>query len=409
MFIVDLKFYFLNIRKDEYSKIIFSKLIKLKKNKINPPSISQIQSGYSNFYAKESIQPWIPVAATGPWILTSEDKIIYDTGGYGMLGFGHNNKQILDALSQEQVMANIMTPNYAQHTFWNKLKPELDSYKSIVCLNSGSEANTLAMRLANIHQHPKPVRVSLMGSFHGRTDKPAQVSNSCRPTYTKYLSDYQNNIPTYFIKPNDCQDAEQIFNQISEKGEFPEITLIEPVQGEGNPGVPLTPQFYSTLRRLTKQAGGLLLADSVQAGWRCYGQLSITKYPQFENLPPPDVESFSKAITGGQFPLSILALSQDLTSNFKTGLYGNTMTGNPGLSSTCCFRSNVFISKTNIVSMGDLMLHKLEQLVDKHPFITHVTGTGLLLAVHLSEDIQVLKMKMSYVKGLNVIHGGKML
>ena len=391
-------------------KSIFSKLIQLKKNTIKPHSISQIQSGYSNFYAKESIQPWIPVAATGPWILTSEDKIIYDTGGYGMLGFGHNNKPILDALSQEQVMANIMTPNYAQHTFWNKLKPELDSYKSIVCLNSGSEANTLAMRLANIHQHPKPVRVSLMGSFHGRTDKPAQVSNSCRSTYTKYLSDYQHNIPTYFIKPNDCQDAEQIFNKISEKGEFPEITLIEPVQGEGNPGVPLTPEFYSTLRRLTKQAGGLLLADSVQAGWRCYGQLSITKYPQFENLPPPDVESFSKAITGGQFPLSILALSPDLTSNFKTGLYGNTMTGNPrALAVASAVLDQMSLSvRQNIVSMGDLMLQKLEQLVDKYPFITHVTGTGLLLAIHLNEDIPVLKVENELRKrGLNVIHGGK--
>ena len=49
-------------------KSIFSKLIQLKKNTIKPHSISQIQSGYSNFYAKESIQPWIPVAATGPWI-----------------------------------------------------------------------------------------------------------------------------------------------------------------------------------------------------------------------------------------------------------------------------------------------------------------------------------------------------
>jgi hypothetical protein len=39
--------------------------------------------------------------------------------------FGHNPTNIMAALSKEQVMANIMTPNQAQHDFWQKLKREL--------------------------------------------------------------------------------------------------------------------------------------------------------------------------------------------------------------------------------------------------------------------------------------------
>ena len=396
----------MNIPKSTLRRLMNYKNVAKNKSK----NISKIQSGYSNFYKKDSIQPWIPVAAEGPWILTANDQIIYDTGGYGMLGLGHNNKPILEALSKEQVMANIMTPSFVQQIFWENLKPELKSYTSIVCLNSGSEANTLAMRLANIHKHPNPVKISLIGSFHGRTDNPAQVSNSCMPNYKKYLSDYQKEKPTYFIKPNDSDHAKKIFKKIEERNQFPEITLIEPVQGEGNPGVPLTPDFYMTLRSLTKKAGGLLLADSVQAGWRCYGQLSITNYPQFKNLPPPDFESFSKAISGGQFPLSILALNEDLTNNFKTGLYGNTMTGNPRaleVANTVLDQMSPCV-RNNIVTMGDLMLKNLEILAKKYDFITHVTGTGLLLAVHLNEKMPVLKVEKDLRKnGLNVIHGGK--
>ena len=41
------------------------------------------------------------------------------------------------------------------------------------------------------------------------------------------------------------------------------------------------------------------------------------------------MEAYSKALNGGQFPLSVLALSESATSIYRTGLYGNTMTTNP--------------------------------------------------------------------------------
>ena len=155
--------------------------------------IKNLANQYPNFYSKDSIQPYLPIAAKGPWILTNENKLIYDVGGYGMLGLGHNPPEVNKVLGKDQVMANIMTPNISQYNFWNRIKKELDpSYKSISCLNSGSEANTLAMRLANIHNNKNPVTVSMIGSFHGRTEKPALASQSCRNAYQNNLYDYKN-------------------------------------------------------------------------------------------------------------------------------------------------------------------------------------------------------------------------
>lgn len=65
-------------------------LQRLAAHNAKPPALStsfaSLQTGYSNFYEASSVQPFAPVAAQGPWILTSEDKLVYDAGGYGMLG-----------------------------------------------------------------------------------------------------------------------------------------------------------------------------------------------------------------------------------------------------------------------------------------------------------------------------------
>ena len=42
------------------------------------------------------------------------------------------------------------------------------------------------------------------------------------------------------------------------------------VMGEGNPGMPLDPDFYKEARRLTNEMGTLLLIDSIQAGLRAH-------------------------------------------------------------------------------------------------------------------------------------------
>ena len=57
--------------------------------------------------------------------------------------------------------------------------------------------------------------------------------------------------------------------------------------------------------------------------------LSITDYPGFEKLPAPDMETFSKALNAGQYPLSVLAVSERVAGLYRKGIYGNTMTANP--------------------------------------------------------------------------------
>ncbi len=51
--------------------------------------IGEIQSDFVNFYADDAVNPYVGLAGRGPWLVTLKGAVLYDSGGYGMLGFGH--------------------------------------------------------------------------------------------------------------------------------------------------------------------------------------------------------------------------------------------------------------------------------------------------------------------------------
>jgi len=115
--------------------------------------------------------------------------------------------------------------------------------------------------------------------------------------------------------------------------------------------------------------------------------LSIVDYPGFEDCDPPDMETYSKALNAGQYPLSVLALTPEAADLYVRGVYGNTMTTNPRALEVGC---EVLDSLTpdlrrNIRERGAEFLKKLEALKKEFPeAIERVTGTGLMLCAELN-------------------------
>ena len=83
--------------------------------------ISEIQSGFVNFYPEDAVNPYVALAARGPWVVTLKGAVVHDSAGYGMLGFGHAPASVLEAMSRKQVMANVMTPNISQKRLYEAL------------------------------------------------------------------------------------------------------------------------------------------------------------------------------------------------------------------------------------------------------------------------------------------------
>ena len=388
-----------------------------------------VQAAFVNFYPDDAVNPYVALAARGPWIVTLKGAVLHDSGGYGMLGFGHAPADVIAAMARPQVMANIMTPSLSQLRFSTMLREAIGlgrecPFDRFFCLNSGSESVTLAARIADAnakaltdpgarHAGKAIRRIVVKGSFHGRTDRPALYSDSTRKTYMKYLASYRDEGTVIAIEPYDTAALEQAFADADANGWFIEAMFLEPVMGEGDPGRSVPVAFYEKARALTKAHGSLLLVDSIQAGLRAHGVLSIVDYPGFEDAGAPEMETYSKALNAGQYPLSVLAVGKRAAGIYQRGLYGNTMTTNPrALDTACAVLAKVTPElRANIRERGAEAIRKLEALkAELGGMITRVQGTGLLFSCELSPQFKCYGAGSTEEwlreRGVGVIHGG---
>lgn len=392
--------------------------------------IRAVQAGFVNFYSADAVNPYIALAARGPWVITLKGAVLHDSGGYGMLGLGHTPDAVIAAMARPQPIANIMTPSLAQLRFDRAMRKEIGHsrggcpYTKFLCLNSGSESVSLAARIADVNsklmtdpgaQHAGRAikRVVVKGSFHGRTERPALYSDSSRKTYIQHLASFRGEDSVITVEPYDMDALKKVFSDADANGWFIEAMFLEPVMGEGDPGRSVPPAFYAAARELTKSHGSLFLVDSIQAGLRANGVLSIVDYPGFEGLEAPDMETYSKALNAAQYPLSVLAVTERAEKLYRAGTYGNTMTTNPRALDVAVAVLGQFTPqmRTNIRERGKEAIAKLEALrVELGGLITKVQGTGLLFSCELAPQFKGYGTGSTEEwlreHGLGVIHGG---
>ncbi len=393
--------------------------------------IEHLQDGYVNFYNPATVNPYVALAARGPWIVTSHGAVVHDNGGYGMLGAGHGPQHVIDSMADNWVMANVMTASFSQKRLDNRLREELGHtrgscpFQKFICMNSGSESVTVSLRIADVnaklmtqkggrYEGHRIKMLAIEQGFHGRTDRPAQMSHSCKVKYDQVLASFQQRDNLILVPANDVAALEAAFRHAESNGVFIELMAIEPVQGEGNPGQCVSREFYDAARQLTKEHGSLLLVDSIQAGIRGQGTLSVIDYEGFQDCEAPDLETWSKALNAGQYPLSVLGMNERAASLYVTGIYGNTMTTNPRALETAAtvLESITPALRDNIRERGKEMVLKFSRLQEEFPdIITKVQGTGLLCSMELEPNgFPVVGFDAVEPwcrrRGLGVIHGG---
>ncbi|MEO7478080.1 MAG: aminotransferase class III-fold pyridoxal phosphate-dependent enzyme [Lysobacteraceae bacterium] len=388
------------------------------------------QAGFINFYPDDAVNPYIALTARGPWLITLKGAVVHDSGGYGMLPFGHAPKAVIEAMAKPQAMANIMTPNLSHLRLSNLLRKEIGHtknacpYTHFMCLNSGSESVSLAGRIADIntklmtdtgarHAGKQVKRLAVKGAFHGRTELPAIYSDSSRKAYQANLASYRHENSLITVEPYSIEQLRAVFADADKNGWYIEAMFLEPVMGEGDPGRAVPVAFYDAARELTKAHGTLLLVDSIQAGLRAHGVLSIVDYPGFEHIEAPDMETYSKALNAGQFPLSVLAVSEHAAGLYRKGVYGNTMTSNPRAMDVACATLGMLTPelRANVRNQGRAFIAKLEKLkVELGGLITKVQGTGLLFSCELNDAFKCYGAgsteEFMRERGIGVIHGG---
>jgi len=389
-----------------------------------------LQKDFENFYPENTRSPYVALSALGPWIVTAHGAVLHDSGGYGMLGMGHASRDLLNSMSQPWVMANVMTPQFSQKRFADLLKKEIGHkrgncpYTKFICMNSGSEAISVAARICDINtkiqmekesnEYKKVKQQSLGGGFHGRTYRAAMVSDSTKQNYQNNLYSFKNNQNLLVVPPNDLEALKKMFELAKIDNVFIESFYIEPVMGEGVSGLAINREFYDLARELSTKHGTILIVDSIQAALRTHGVLSIIDYPGFEDCKAPDCETYSKALNAGQYPLSVLALTEEFADIYIPGVYGNTMTTNPRALEIGSLVLNSITNeiRENIIEKGKEFKLKLQELAKEFPqAISSVVGTGLIINAELNQKYYKVVAKKGFEyylrkHGINMIHGG---
>ncbi len=264
-------------------------------------------------------------------------------------------------------------------------------------VNSGSEANELALRLARNHSSERDVIV-LDHAYHGNSTGCIDISpykfsgpggRGC-PAFTRVAP-----LPDTFrglYRGPDPDNARkyaahvgEIIGELKKAGRKPAAFIAESMAGCG--GQVVFPKGYlEAVYQQVRQAGGLCIADEVQTGFGRVGE----RFWAFElQGVEPDIVTMGKPMGNGH-PLGAVACTRKLAESFANGMeYFNTFGGNPvscavGLEVLRVIREDGL--QENALKVGSMLREGLVQLQGEWPLLADIRGHGLFLGLELNLD-----------------------
>ncbi|THU69546.1 hypothetical protein C4D60_Mb08t15550 [Musa balbisiana] len=162
--------------------------------------------------------------------------------------------------------------------------------------------------------------------------------------------------------------------------------ISEAIQGVGGI-MELAPGYLPAVYRTIKKAGGLFIADEVQAGFARTG----SHFWGFEaHGVVPDIVTSAKG-TGNGIPIGAVVTTPEIARVLTQRCYFNTFGGNP----VCTAAGHAVLKviekenlQENALVVGSYLKDQLKALQDKHYIIGDVRGRGLMLGVELVTDRQ---------------------
>jgi 4-aminobutyrate aminotransferase len=328
------------------------------------------------------------------------NRFIDFTAGVAVLATGHAHPQIVKAIQEQaekfihMAGTDFYLPNVVELAeTLNRITPG-DFYKQVFFTNSGTEAIEAAMKLCR-HHTGRPVLISFLGAFHGRTYGSMSLSSSKylhRTGYQPlvagiYHAPYPNTYRPPFDVPAEklgraCVDyiEKTMFRHLVSPHEVAGI-FVETIQGEGGYVVP-PDDFYPALRDLCDRHEIPLVVDEVQSGMGRTGKMFAIDHWGVE----PDVVCIAKGIASGMPMGAIVARKSMMT--WPSGAHANTYGGN-ALAVAAALTTIRLIEEglmENAVRVGNHMKARLDNWLHRYPFVGDVRGKGLMLGVEIVSD-----------------------
>ncbi len=375
--------------------------------------------------AAELADPWLPPAAIlearrehiGQSLSVSYKKplkivrgfmkYLYDDTGRAFLDgvnnvphVGHSHPRVVEAVQRQLSVLNTnsryLHDNLAR--FAERLTAKCPPPLSVCFIvNSGSEANDLALRMARQYTN-KSDMIVVDGAYHGHLTSLIEISpykfagkgGAGRPPRTQVVPVPDLFQGAYRYGDRDAgihyaADVDKAIENIRREGRGPAGYIAESLLSCGGQIV-LPDGYLREVYKRVRAAGGVCIADEVQVGFGRVG----THFWGFETQGVvPDIVTMGKPIGNG-FPLAAVVTTPQIADAFANGMeYFNTYGGNPVACAAGLAVLDVIEQERlqeNALETGLYLQAGLERLKEKHAVIGDVRGRGLFIGFELVTD-----------------------
>ena len=369
-----------------YSGPPFDQVMELRKRYLTPALLTYYQ------------KPIMIVEGSMQYVYDEKGRRYLDGfGGIVTISVGHCHPHVTEAARRQL--------ETLQHTTTIYLHPTIAEYGKMlaskmpgdlsVCyfVNSGSEANDLAMLMARLCTGNYDI-IALRNAYHGGSSSTMGLTAQ----HTWKFNIPQNFGVQHALAPypyrghwgSDDPDAGRKYaadvQNLIEHGTSGRIAgfFAESIQGVG--GAVVYPDGYlKEVYAHVRAAGGVCIADEVQTGFGRTG----THFWGFETQGAiPDIVTMAKGMGNGA-PLAAVVTTPRIAEALTQRIHFNTFGGNPV---SCAMGKAVLevIDRQNLqrnaLEVGGHLEEGLKRLMDKHHVIGDVRGKGLMLGVELVKD-----------------------
>jgi 4-aminobutyrate aminotransferase-like enzyme len=337
-------------------------------------------------------QPLHFVRGEGPWLIAPDGRRYLDSYN-NVQQIGHGNAHVAKALYRQSSLLNVNTrylcdivADYAE-----RLTADLPLHlNACVFVNSGSEANDVAMQLAKFATGRKGALI-MQEAYHGCTETTMELSpsESGRFDHLEYLEPPDMYRGRFADDPDAARkyaaDVERALADLEKRGHQPCAWMVDTALCSN--AVAMAPDgYFDRVAQRVQAAGALVIADEVQAGM---GRLGDFWGFRAQGLEHVDMITMGKPVGNGH-PLGVLITDKALIDRFAESIeLFSTFGGNPvscaaGMAVLDEIERHGLIRKG--VEVGDYFRSRLRELAQRQPLIGDVRGKGMIIGLEFVSD-----------------------
>jgi 4-aminobutyrate aminotransferase-like enzyme len=340
-------------------------------------------------------------------IVRGEGAYLYEADGRAYLDcvnnvahVGHAHPRVVEAGIAQMRVLNTNTRYLHENVvrYAERLTALLPEHLEVCYfVNSGSEANELALRLARAATG-RPDVAAVDVAYHGNTQRLVEISAykfngpggagqsadvQVVPLPDPYRGAHRGSGPD--VGAAYVADARAVLDSASAAGHPAGALIAEAIPSTAGQVVPPS-GWLSGLFEAARGVGAVPIADEVQVG---FGRVGSDTWAFGAQGARPDIVTMGKPIGNGH-PLGAVVTTRAIAAAFANGMeYFNTFGGNPvsaaiGLAVLDVIRDEGLQEHARVV--GEQVLGGLREVAARREAIGDVRGMGLFIGIELVRD-----------------------